>query len=82
LLATDNKIPKYVWEMTPEELKKHLRPIADKVLQETWDKNCFITYWDEKVCPSLDILVHEYKDRKELARIDDEGNVTFIKRLT
>ena len=68
--------------MTPEEFKELIRPVADQVLQETWDKNAFITYYDEKICPDTNTLVQEYKDHSELVRIHDQGKAIIIKQLT
>jgi len=73
---------KTVFDMTPDEFKELIRPVAEQVLQETWDKDTFITYYDEKVCPDTDTLVQEYKDHSELVRINDQGKAVIIKQLT
>ena|ERR1700712_2282367 len=72
---------KPIYDMSPEELKEILRPIAEEVLQKKWDNNGYITYYDEAVCHSPDVLVHEYKDRLELVRVDKNGKATFLKNL-
>ena len=77
----DHNLKKPVYEMSPEELKELLRPIADDVLQKKWDNNGYITYYDKDLCPSPDVLVHEYRDHRELVRIDDNGKATFFKNL-
>jgi hypothetical protein len=73
---------KTVFDMKPEEFKKLIRPAADRVLEETWAKDGFITYYDEKICPDMETLIQEFKDHSELVRIDDQGKATVIKQLT
>jgi hypothetical protein len=75
-------LKKTVFDMTPKEFKELIRPVAEQVLQETWDKNAFITYYDERICPDTDTLVQEYKDHSELVRIDDQGKAIIIKQLS
>jgi|GEM_PF-1107575 len=73
---------KTVFDMTQQEFKELIRPVAEQVLQETWEKDAFITYYDEKICPDTDTLVQEYKDHSELVRIDGQGKAMIIKQLT
>ncbi|MES2063444.1 MAG: hypothetical protein V4456_16065 [Bacteroidota bacterium] len=73
---------KSVFDMTPTEFKDLIRPVADEVLQETWEKNAFITYYDQNICPDTDTMIQEYKDHKELVRIDEQGNAVVIKQLS
>ncbi|MCR8556480.1 hypothetical protein KXD93_02445 [Mucilaginibacter sp. BJC16-A38] len=73
---------KTVFDMSPEEFKELIHPVAEQVLKETWAKDSFITYYDEKICPDADTLVQEYKDHSELVRIDDQGRAVVIKQLT
>jgi hypothetical protein len=72
---------KNIFEMTLAELRQRIKPTAEKLIQEAWDKNTFISYYDEALCPGDDTLIHEYKDRKELVRVNDEGNTELIRIL-
>jgi len=75
------KPKKPVYEMNPEELKELLQPVTYDVLQKKWEKNGYITYFDENLCESSNIMVHEFKDHRELVRIDDNGKATLIKKI-
>ncbi len=68
--------------MTQTEFKELIRPVADEVLKDTWEKNAFITYYDENICPDTDTMIQEYKDHKELVRIDEQGNAVVIRQLS
>lgn len=72
---------KSVFEMSAEELRERIGPTAEKVIRDAWDKNSYITYFDENLCPSTDVMVHEYRDRKELVRVKENGETQLIKIL-
>lgn len=72
---------KSIFELSAQELADRLRPTADAVMRDTFDRNCYLTYFDKAVCPDTDYMVHEYRDRKELVRIDDKGTAHLIKIL-
>ena len=72
---------KRIFDMSQEELKELLQPVAEEVLQKKWAKNGYITYHDEALCEGPDIMIHEYKDRLELVRIEENGNATLLKIL-
>lgn len=66
--------------MSMAELKEHLRPASEKAKQDAWAKNTYITYYDEKLCPDTSYAIHEYRDRKELVKLDN-SNAQLIKIL-
>ncbi len=72
---------KTIFEMTQAELREAIRPTAEKVKQDAWEKDTYISYYNEALCPGDDTVIHEYKDRKELMRFDKEGNTTLIRIL-
>lgn len=72
---------KTISEMTPEELREAIRPTAEQLIQDTWDKGTYFSYYDEALCPDEETVIHEYKDRKELMRFDEQGNTTLIRIL-
>jgi hypothetical protein len=72
---------KSVFEMSAEELRERVAPVAERIKKEAWAKNSYVTYFDEKLCPSTVFMVHEYSDRKELVRIKPNGETQFIKTL-
>jgi hypothetical protein len=72
---------KSVFEMSAEELRERITPTAKKAIMDAWDKNSYITYFDEKLCPTKDVMVHEYRDRKELVQIAENGETRLIKIL-
>lgn len=74
-------IRKSVFEMSTEELSERLRPTAEKLTQDAWDNNSYIVYFDEELCPADDIMVHEYRDHKELVRVIGVENIQVIKVL-
>ena len=79
--AVIEPIRKSVFEMSAEELSERLRPTAEMLTQEAWDNNSYIVYFDEKLCPADDIMVHEYRDHKELVRVLGVDNIQVIKVL-
>lgn len=72
---------KSVFELSAEELTERLRSTADALRLETFRRNGYITYYDQQVCPDTTYVVREYKDRKELVQVDNEGTARFVKTL-
>jgi glycine/serine hydroxymethyltransferase len=72
---------KSVFELSAQELADRLRPTADAVMSETFNRNGYLTYFDKVVCPDASYMVHEYQNRKELVRIDYKGTAHLIKIL-
>jgi hypothetical protein len=70
-----------VFEMSAEELTETIRPTAEKLTKEAWDKGSYIVYFDKNLCPAADIMVHEYRDHKELVRILGVGKTQLVKIL-
>nr|WP_294790080.1 hypothetical protein [uncultured Mucilaginibacter sp.] len=67
--------------MSSEEFTDRLSPTAERLTKEAWDNNSYIVYFDEKLCPADDIMIHEYRDRKELVRVLGVDNIQVIKVL-
>ncbi len=72
---------KSIFEMSSEELTNRLSSTAERLTKEAWDNNSYIVYFDEKLCPSDDIMIHEYRDHKELVRVLGVDNIQVIKVL-
>ena len=70
---------KSIFDMTASEIKEHIRPTAEKAIQHAFDKDSYITYFDEAVC-SDGMLIREYRDHKELVIFKD-GKATFVRNL-
>jgi hypothetical protein len=70
-----------VFEMSANELMETIRPTAETLIRQAWDKGSYITYFDKALCPSDDIMIHEYRDRKELVRVLGLGKTELIKVL-
>jgi len=70
-----------IFELSDEELRERLRPAYEKIKQEAFAKNSYLTYYDPLVCPTSAHAVHEYRDRKELMWIDHTGKEHFVKIL-
>jgi hypothetical protein len=66
--------------LTTEELRERLRPITEKVIENTLAKNSYLTYYDETLCPDTTYAIHEYRDRKELVKLE-HGKAQLIKIL-
>ena len=66
--------------MSMAELREHLRPVSEKARENAWAKNSYITYYDETLCPDVSYAIHEYRDRKELVRLEN-GNAHLVKVL-
>ncbi len=70
-----------IFELSDEELRERLRPAYEKIKQEAFAKNSYLTYYDPLVCPTSAHAVHEYRDRKELIWVDHNGKENFVKTL-
>ncbi|MEO6979206.1 MAG: hypothetical protein ABJA76_01350 [Mucilaginibacter sp.] len=73
---------KSFFEMSPEEIHEHLKPVAEKAKQEAWDKGLWYSYQNE-LCVDDDMFIHEFKDgHKELIKLGDEtGKFKVLKVL-
>jgi hypothetical protein len=80
-ITVSKSLRKSVFEMSAEELYERIRPTAEKVTREAWGNNSYVTYFDELLCPSTDYMVHEYRDRKELVLVKENGEIQFSKIL-
>jgi hypothetical protein len=69
-----------IFEMTQEEILEHIRPTAEAAIKAAFDKNSYITYIEEELCPE-GTMIREYKDRKELVGFDDMGKAQLIRLL-
>lgn len=72
---------KSVFELSADELAERLRHTADRAKRETFERNGYITYFDKTICPDTSHMVHEYRERKELVWVDNEGVAHFLKTL-
>jgi hypothetical protein len=72
---------KPIFELSDEELRERLRPTYEAMKRDKFAKGGYLTYYDPSVCPSNTHAVHEYCDRKELVKLDEDGNVLFVKKL-
>lgn len=79
--AKDNLRFKSIFDLSNEELRERLRPTGEATVQKIWSQNGYFTYYDPALCPSSNYLIHEYKDRMELVRVDLDGSVHLIKTL-
>ncbi|MDO3628158.1 hypothetical protein Q3A68_18265 [Mucilaginibacter sp. BT774] len=70
-----------IFELSDEQLRERLRPAYEKIKQEAFAKNSYLTYFDPLVCPTNAHAVHEYRDRKELIWMDHTGKEHFVKTL-
>lgn len=63
---------KSIFEMSPEEIHDHLKPMAEKLKQTALDSGSWYSYRNE-LCVEPDMFIHEFKDgRKELIQLGDE----------
>lgn len=67
--------------MSAAELTEAIRPTAEALIRQAWDKGSYITYFDKALCHSDDMMIHEYRDRKELVRVLGVGKAELIKLL-
>jgi len=70
-----------VFEMSAAELTETIRHTAESLIRQAWDKGSYITYFDKALCSSDDMMIHEYRDRKELVRVLGVGKTEFLKVL-
>jgi len=70
-----------IFDLSQEELRERLLPTSEKIKQEKFAKGGYFTYYDRSICPTTAHAIHEYRDRKELMRIDDYGKEHFVKTL-
>lgn len=68
-------------ELTDEQLQERLRPAYEAIKQKKFAEGGYLTYYDPAVCPNNQYMVHEYRDRKELVRLKDNGQAHFVKLL-
>jgi len=66
--------------MTPDEMREHLRPIAEKVRQDALDAGLWFSYQND-LCIEEDMFIHEFKDgRRELIRLGNQtGEYKILK---
>ena len=58
--------------MAPEEIREHLKPIAQKAKQEALDGGSWHSYQNE-LCVDPDMFIREFKDgRKELVKLGNQ----------
>ncbi|MDP9075871.1 MAG: hypothetical protein M3O71_00465 [Bacteroidota bacterium] len=69
-----------VIDLTDEELTVRLGTITEKVIENTWAKNSYLTYYDDLLCPDTTHSIHEYRDRKELVKLKN-GKSHLVKIL-
>lgn len=67
--------------MSEPELQQATNSAADAVRKRAWGKEGYISYFEEISCPDNNFMVREYQDRKELVRLNDKGEATFIRVL-
>jgi len=70
-----------IFELSDEELRERLQPAYEEMKQAAFARGSYITYFDPEVCPTTSHMVHEYTDRKELIRMDDNYQENFVKIL-
>ena len=63
---------KSIFNMSPEEIHDHLKPMSQKLKQTALDDGLWYSYRNE-MCVGPDMFIHEFKDgRKELIQLGDE----------
>jgi len=72
---------KSIFEMTDSELQQTLGSAAETIRKRAWDKVGCISYYDADICPGIDYIVREYRDRKELIRLNEAGGSELIRTL-
>lgn len=72
---------KTIFEMTDSELQQAIHPAAETIRKRAWDKGGYISYYDAGVCPGIDYVVREYRDHKELVRLNEAGDSELIRKL-
>ena len=69
-----------IFDLSEEELLERLRPTSEKIKQEAFAKNSYLTYYDPLVCPDTSYAIHEYRDRRELVKLEN-GKALLVKIL-
>ena len=69
-----------IFELSDEELRERLRPTSERIKQEAFAKNSYLTYYDKALCPDTTYAIHEYRDRKELVKLEN-GKAHLVKLL-
>ncbi|HEY4198445.1 MAG TPA: hypothetical protein VGM63_23055 [Mucilaginibacter sp.] len=70
-----------IFELSDEQLRERLRPAYEAMTQKAFANDSYITYYDPAVCPTNLHMVHEYRDRKELVRLDENGKALFLRNI-
>jgi hypothetical protein len=70
-----------VFKMSAEELQELLKPMADAIKEKAWSNNGYISYYDPQICPDTNFMIREYRDRKELAQLNESGVATYPHNL-
>ena len=69
-----------IFDLSEEELRERLRPTSEKIKQEAFAKNSYLTYYDPLLCPDTTYAVYEYRDRRELVKLEN-GKAHLVKIL-
>lgn len=72
---------KSIFKMSVTELQQATTQAADAVKKRAWNKGGYISYFEQSSCPDSNFMVREYQNRKELVRLNDQGEATFIRVL-
>ena len=72
---------KSIFEMTDSELQEAIKPATDIIRERAWNKGGYISYYDTLVCPDANCVIREYRDHKELVRLNEAGEAELIKVL-
>lgn len=78
--ATDlRSVP--IFQLSDEQLRERLKPAYEAIKKEKFAKGGYLTYYDPSVCPTTVHMVHEYRDRKELVWLNENGEAHFVRNL-
>jgi len=71
-------VKKSVFDMDNQEFEQLVKPIGEKAKQTALDNGSWYSYQNE-LCTSPDMFIHEFKDRKELVKLGNEvGEYTVL----
>ena len=70
-----------IFDLSEEELRERLRPTSESLKLKKFKKGGYLTYYDPLICPTSAHAIHEYSDKKQLTRVDSNGNEHFVKSL-
>ncbi|MGY4540047.1 hypothetical protein ACVW0P_004489 [Mucilaginibacter sp. UYNi724] len=70
-----------IFDLSQDELRERLRPTSEAVKLKKFAKGGYFSYYDRLICPTSAHTIHEYRDRKELMSIDENGKEHFVKTL-